>query len=120
MLPLVISVSFSHHLSFQLGLCENFLRVAEIVLSWNFEIHRFPIRITFANESTPAAALRPPSSWKEIFQSEDFLRLFFEVLFLCENLVRTLTLIKPFTVWIVWYCFEIEEGCDAWAKLPII
>lgn len=65
--------------AFQTNLCENFLRIADLVLSWNFEIHRFPVRITFANEGIPAAALRPPESWKAIFQSDEFLRLFFEV-----------------------------------------
>ncbi|VBB33229.1 unnamed protein product [Acanthocheilonema viteae] len=59
------------------NICENFLRVADLVLSWNFEIHRFPIRITFANEGAPCAALRPPESWKPIFQSDEFLHLFF-------------------------------------------
>lgn len=63
----------------QVNICENFLRVADLVLSWNFEIHRFPVRITFANEGAPAAALRPPESWKAIFQSDEFLRLFFGV-----------------------------------------
>ncbi|EJD74821.1 hypothetical protein LOAG_17920 [Loa loa] len=66
-------------LPYYVSICENFLRVADLVLSWNFEIHRFPVRITFANEGAPAAALRPPESWKTIFQSDEFLRLFFEV-----------------------------------------
>ncbi|VDK73552.1 unnamed protein product [Litomosoides sigmodontis] len=64
-------------LPYYVNICENFLRVADLVLSWNFEIHRFPVRITFANEGAPAAALRPPESWKAIFQSDEFLRLFF-------------------------------------------
>uniref|UniRef100_A0A0R3S5N0 Exportin-4 n=1 Tax=Elaeophora elaphi TaxID=1147741 RepID=A0A0R3S5N0_9BILA len=68
-------LSLPHHAN----ICENFLRVADLVLSWNFEIHRFPVRITFANEGAPAAALRPPESWKEIFQSDEFLRLFFRL-----------------------------------------
>ncbi|VDN87906.1 unnamed protein product [Brugia pahangi] len=62
-----------------MSICENFLRVADLVLSWNFEIRRFPVRITFANEAAPAATLRPPESWKPIFQSDEFLRLFFEL-----------------------------------------
>ncbi|KAM3720138.1 Exportin-4 [Dirofilaria immitis] len=66
-------------LPYYMSICENFLRVADLVLSWNFEIHRFPVRITFANEGAPAAALRPPESWKAIFQSDEFLRLFFEL-----------------------------------------
>ncbi|VDK77368.1 unnamed protein product [Onchocerca ochengi] len=66
-------------LPFYVSICENFLRVADLVLSWNFEIHRFPVRITFANEGAPAAALRPPESWKAIFQTDEFLRLFFEL-----------------------------------------
>uniref|UniRef100_A0A915PVU4 Exportin-4 n=1 Tax=Setaria digitata TaxID=48799 RepID=A0A915PVU4_9BILA len=66
-------------LPYCVSICENFLRVADLVLSWNFEIHRFPVRITFANEGAPAAALRPPESWKTIFHSDQFLRLFFEL-----------------------------------------
>ncbi|MCP9256785.1 hypothetical protein DINM_000005 [Dirofilaria immitis] len=71
-----LCISFDFHLrarrSFEMSICENFLRVADLVLSWNFEIHRFPVRITFANEGAPAAALRPPESWKAIFQSDEF------------------------------------------------
>ncbi|VIO92909.1 Uncharacterized protein BM_BM7015 [Brugia malayi] len=66
-------------LPYYMSICENFLRVADLVLSWNFEIRRFPVRITFANEAAPAATLRPPESWKPIFQSDEFLRLFFEL-----------------------------------------
>uniref|UniRef100_A0AAF5Q5W4 Exportin-4 n=2 Tax=Wuchereria bancrofti TaxID=6293 RepID=A0AAF5Q5W4_WUCBA len=70
-----VDLSVPYHMS----ICENFLRVADLVLSWNFEIRRFPVRITFANEASPAATLRPPESWKAIFQSDEFLRLFFEL-----------------------------------------
>ncbi|VDN21652.1 unnamed protein product, partial [Gongylonema pulchrum] len=78
-----LGITFDFHLrarrTFEQRMCENFLRVAELVLSWNFEEHRFPIRISYADESSPAATLRPPYSWKEIFRSDNFLCIFFEL-----------------------------------------
>lgn len=79
------------YVAVQVSLYENFLRIADLVLSWNFENFRLPIRITFPSEGTPAAILRPPESWKRIFQSGEFLPLFFEVGSCCMFLTEAKT-----------------------------
>uniref|UniRef100_A0A915ATK0 Exportin-4 n=1 Tax=Parascaris univalens TaxID=6257 RepID=A0A915ATK0_PARUN len=66
--------------SYHMSLCEKFLRVAEIVLSWNFASRFLPPRLTYCMETTSAAAaLRPPVVWKDIFQNDDLLNLFFQL-----------------------------------------
>ncbi|KHN78214.1 Exportin-4 [Toxocara canis] len=60
-------------------LCDNFLRVAEIVLSWNFASRFLPPKLTYCIETSAGGALRPPITWKDIFQNDDLLNLFFQL-----------------------------------------
>ncbi|VDK17648.1 unnamed protein product, partial [Anisakis simplex] len=64
---------------YHMSLCDKFLRVAEIVLSWNFASRFLPPRLTFCVEMSSGGALRPPITWKEIFQNDDLLNLFFQL-----------------------------------------
>ncbi|VDN01903.1 unnamed protein product [Thelazia callipaeda] len=65
--------------SYHINTCGNLLRVVDLILSWDFDAHGFPFKISSANEGSSSATFRPPQSWKPIFQSNQILRLFFEL-----------------------------------------
>lgn len=61
------------------SLCDKFLRVSETILSWNFSSRILPARLAYCTETAMGAALRPPSSWRALFQDDDLLNLFFQL-----------------------------------------
>lgn len=56
--------------------CEKFLEVAETTLSWNFA-SKFLSRLFSLCQATNS--FRPPASWKDLVENDEFLTLFFQV-----------------------------------------
>ena len=68
----------------QIPICETLLRVASIVLSWNFANHSFSFKSRrhfndrFERDIT-SVSLIPPPSWSEFFENSDMVDLFMQV-----------------------------------------
>ncbi|KAI6222438.1 ATP synthase subunit gamma, mitochondrial [Aphelenchoides fujianensis] len=62
------------------NVCDRFLRVAVIVLQWNFSTTMITafLKVNLYSINT-SVALRPPPSWSDIFQDEKLLPFFFEL-----------------------------------------
>lgn len=60
------------------NVCDRFLKVAVIVLQWNFttSIKTAFLRVSLYSMNT-AVALRPPTSWSDLFTNEELLPFFF-------------------------------------------
>ena len=65
----------------QMHICETLLRVASMVLSWNFANHSssFKTRQYFNERDTTSVSFIPPSSWSEFFENSDIVDLFMQV-----------------------------------------
>lgn len=68
---------FGSKCCFQESLCLKFMRVAVVVLSWNFSPKILALRLRMrVCTVTSTNALRPPASWSDLFHNMDFIRFF--------------------------------------------
>ncbi|KAE9412724.1 hypothetical protein Angca_010109 [Angiostrongylus cantonensis] len=56
-------------------ICEKFLEVAETALSWNFASKMFSRLFYFCQATN---SFRPPASWKDLLENDEFFGLFFQ------------------------------------------
>lgn len=63
----------------QIKICDKFLQVTTVVLSWNFAQRFLMIRLRLLAYATSSVALRPPSSWRDIFQNGEIISFFMQV-----------------------------------------
>ena len=65
----------------QMHICETLLRVASMVLAWNFanDSSAFKTREYFNEQETTSVEFIPPPSWSEFFKNSDIVDLFMQV-----------------------------------------
>ena len=63
----------------QIHICEKFLRVASIVLSWNFASRFALFKTRILLNELKTTSFIPPPSWSEFFENSDIIDLFMEV-----------------------------------------
>jgi hypothetical protein len=62
------------------SICDKFMRVAVIVLTWNFSMRLLGIHLrTRVLTITSTNALRPPVSWADLFHNLDLIRFFIQL-----------------------------------------
>uniref|UniRef100_A0A915E073 Exportin-4 n=1 Tax=Ditylenchus dipsaci TaxID=166011 RepID=A0A915E073_9BILA len=76
-----LSQLLSHDLSspIHLKICDNFLRVAIIVLSWNFSPKLVTIRLRVLISVLKTSSFRPPKEWRDFFQDTSIINFFVEL-----------------------------------------
>ena len=67
----------------QIPICETLLRVASIVLSWDFAsrsvLSKTRRHFNFNERDTTSVSFIPPPSWSDFFENSDIVDLFMQV-----------------------------------------
>ena len=64
-----------------MAVCDKFLRVSLLVLSWNFSPKLLTIRLRVLMSSLKTNAFRPPSTWTDLFQDATIIPFFMQLHF---------------------------------------